>query len=490
MATTPVATPFTSTPGAIPFTGMRRTPPTTALLPPIIPHISMVEAEEWDPQVDYAEAWDHDTDTLASFLAWKTEFETTRSANQTATALMTPICEFVRKEVQYQLSKHSVTVKIPGLQEMKERELETQKHILSLTETINKLSEQVATLSKRPATTIATAAPSRATVATTTIHRAPTTTPKPAQTATRTYAQVAEKEHKEFTEVKSKKKARKETILPKPYPTADRLVIFSLTSAPNDRKKAADTALQVINKTITDHSDITYPPFILANVTATNNLVFTVAPQHLGTDYEPYLAIFEDALHEFPIASSRVSRRWTRFIIHGIPTTASPETARTEIETTYPSLQMGQTPRWLTSPERRQGKEASSMVVTFVGEMTKKSLGATSLALFNRECNIAEYISFGPSTQCNKCQQFGHPTQRCTASDHVCAVCAQQHPTRNHPCAIGNCKAGHSCSHPPIRCANCQQPHKASDRNCPTYVKIMMALRRDNAVPADATMTV
>jgi len=39
------------------------------------------------------------------------------------------------------------------------------------------------------------------------------------------------------------------------------------------------------------------------------------------------------------------------------------------------------------------------MVITFIGEMTKKSLGATSRTLFNRKCNLAEYISFGPSTQ-------------------------------------------------------------------------------------------
>ena len=107
------------------------------------------------------------------------------------------------------------------------------------------------------------------------------------------------------------------------------------------------------------------------------------------------------------------------------------------------------------------------MAITLIGEMTKKSLGATSLDLFNRECNLVEYISFGPSTQCNKCQKYGHPTQRCTNNSHICAVCGQHHPTRKHPCAIGNCKAGHSYTHPPIRCANCQQPHKASDRNCP-----------------------
>jgi len=108
--------------------------------------------------------------------------------------------------------------------------------------------------------------------------------------------------------VRSKKKARKKMILMKPYPTADRLIIFSLTTEPNDRKEAADRALQVANKTSTTHADIEHPPLILATITTTNNLVFTVAPQHLSTSYKPYLANLEEALHEFPIASSRVSQ--------------------------------------------------------------------------------------------------------------------------------------------------------------------------------------
>lgn len=495
MATTPAADPFAvdlsytaPAPPAV-LTGLRRPisgrpPITTPKIP--TPYTNMLEA--MDPAVNYAQEWDHDTDTLASYLSWRIEFEGQESSNKTVDHLLAPICQFVRDEISHQLSQHAVTVRIPGLQEMKERELEMQKHILQLTDTITKLSEQVATLATRPTNTVATPA-TRAGAAPPRPQRPPPASTKPPQAATPTYAQVAEKKPREFTEVKSKKKARKETILPKPYPTADRLVIFNLTTAPNDRKEAADRALQIVNKTITNHSDITHPPFILAHINAMNNLVFTVAPQHLGVSYEPYLAIFEDALHEYPIASSRISQRWTRFILHGIPTTASPETVRNEIESTYPSLRMGQTPRWLTSPDRRQDKEASSMVVTFIGEMTKKSLGANDLALFNRECRIAEYISFGPSTQCNKCQLYGHPTQRCTAGGHTCAVCAQHHATRDHPCAIGNCKAGHSCRHPPIRCANCQQPHKASDRNCPTYVKIMMALRRDNGAAPDTTMT-
>jgi hypothetical protein len=457
---------------------------------PGFPTAVITPVEPMDPRVDYAPQWDHDTDTLASFISYQLKAEGHDITKRTCDTLLPPLCKFIRETIQFQLGAISVTIKTPDVEEMKTRELETQKHILHLTETIAELTKQVAILSARP---VPTASPTiiRTVVAPPQQHRKLPTLPKlPPSNSTPTYAQIVKEKTQEFTEVKSKKKAKRETVLPKPYPTADRLVIFNLTSAPNDRKEAADRALQLINKTITNHSDISYPPFILANITATNNLIFTVAPQHLGISYEPYLGIFEDALHEFPIASSRISQRWTRFLIHGIPTMATPEDVRTEIETNYPSLRMGQTPRWLTSPERRQGKEASSMVVTFIGEMTKKSLGATRLAMFNRECNVAEYISFGPSTRCNKCQIYGHPTQRCTADGYTCAVCAQPHATKDHPCAIENCKAGHSCNHPPIRCANCQQPHKASDRNCTTYVKLMLALRRDDNVTTDTNMAV
>jgi len=237
----------------------------------------------------------------------------------------------------HQFAKQSVTVKIPGLKVMKQRDLEMQKQISQLTNTITKLSEQIATLSAHPIHAAAPAAP-RVVPALPQQRQKPPTTTKPPPGPAPTYAQVAEKQPREFTEIRSEKKARKETILPKPYPTADRLIIFSLTTAPNDRKKAAERALQVANKTITTHADIEHPPLILANITATNNLVFTVAPQHLSTSYEPYLAILEEALHEFPNALSRVSQRWTRFIVHGIPTTATPKSARTEIESsTHPS---------------------------------------------------------------------------------------------------------------------------------------------------------
>ena len=181
-------------------------------------------------------------DTLASFLAWRSATHHIENVSQTVEALLGLICKFVCAEMKHQLANQSTTIKIPGLQDIKNREEEVQKQILTLTNTINKLTKKVAILSARP-TPAAIPVALRATPAPPHQCPKPPTIKKTIPTSAPTYAQVAEKQLMKFTEVRSKKKARKETSLPKPYPTADRLTIFSLTTAPNDHKKAADRTL-------------------------------------------------------------------------------------------------------------------------------------------------------------------------------------------------------------------------------------------------------
>ena len=282
------------------------TPGPTHPLAPAIPHKSINQTAPFDHSREYAPEWDCNTDTLADFFAWKSANHLNEQINRTVEALLGPICQLVHDEMKHQLANQSTTVRIPGLQEVRTREEETEKQILCLTETVDKLTRQVASLALRPTQTAAPTAPRVIPVTSQQCPKPPATT-KPTPAPAPTYAQVAETQPREFTEIRSKKKARKEIVLPKPYPTADRLIIFSLTTAPNDCKEAADRALQVANKTITTHADIAHPTLILSNITATNNLVFTVAPLHLSTTYEPYLGILEEAFHEFPIASSRVS---------------------------------------------------------------------------------------------------------------------------------------------------------------------------------------
>jgi hypothetical protein len=104
----------------------------------------------------------------------------------------------------------------------------------------------------------------------------------------------------------------------------------------------------------------------MAHITNPNALVVVVAESYVATTYNPYLGILQEALQTngFPIAGARISERWSRFVLNAVPTEASPEEVQREIESLYSDICLGQTPRWLTTPEQRKGKTASSMVIT------------------------------------------------------------------------------------------------------------------------------
>jgi hypothetical protein len=206
--------------------------------------------------------------------------------------------------------------------------------------------------------------------------------------------------------------------------------------------------------------------------------LFTAGPRSRGRDYEPFLGIILDALSVIPTVSAHVSQRWTRYVLNGIPTATTPEDAREEIEMLYPAAKLAKTPRWLTTAENQQSKTASSMVITLVGP-TK--LRHSKMSLFNRECDVRDYIPFRDTTQCSRCQRFGHPTALCKAAP-ACAVCAQPHLIHQHPCNIPGCPKGCRCAHPPLCCALCQQPHKATDRSCPAFLALA---RSEDPQPPD-----
>jgi hypothetical protein len=152
--------------------------------------------------------------------------------------------------------------------------------------------------------------------------------------------------------------------------------------------------------------------------------VFTAGPRICGRDYEPFLGIIRNALAEIPTVSAHVSQQWTRYVVNGIPTTTWPEDAREDLELLYPTAKLAKTPRWLTTVENRQEKAASSMVITLVGR-TKLS----KMLLFNRECDIREYIPFRDTTQCSQCQGFGHPLLSAKPPPHAPSAGNRTSPT-------------------------------------------------------------
>jgi hypothetical protein len=79
------------------------------------------------------------------------------------------------------------------------------------------------------------------------------------------------------------------------------------------------------------------------------------------------------------------------------------------------------------------------MVIAICGTATLKDLGE-SVIVASKRCTVETYLTFGPSTQCNFCQRYGHPSQRCPfeKDKHLptCAICAGSHLTEVHTCTV------------------------------------------------------
>jgi hypothetical protein len=169
--------------------------------------------------------------------------------------------------------------------------------------------------------------------------------------------------------------------------------------------------------------------------------------------------------------TGNTNSRWTKFLVHNIPTAATPAELKVVLEANYPTLQLMQEPRWLVPAECRLNKTASTIVISLQGTLDLKRLGTNTLVLSNRKCRVTEYFSWTPTSHCRNCQGYGHHTKLCKEEKPTCAICAQQHNTKDHLCPIPTCRAGKTCTHPPLKCAACGASHKATDPLCPERIR-------------------
>jgi len=272
-------------------------------------------------------------------------------------------------------------------------------------------------------------------------------------------------------------------LIPTTYSQAEREVTCSFTRedvpdaihAEQDyatRQIAADEALRRVNSAIVNNKDVFAPAFIRARVTIRGNIIFTTGNTQTNVIYEDYTTIIKDALSYYGECEHvKIGKRHSQFLLHGVPTHLSLPEISQSISSNYPQLTQSQTPRWLTQADRREHKANSTIVMTLAGNIKKAQIGRQHLIVCNRQCELDDYIAYGKTTQCRKCQAYGHPAALCQNNPR-CAVCAEPHETKEHPCSLPICKKGPACTHPPIRCANCDALHKASDPNCPERIKL------------------
>jgi hypothetical protein len=249
----------------------------------------------------------------------------------------------------------------------------------------------------------------------------------------------------------------------------------------------ADMTLRRINSAFVDNKDVFLPPFIRTCITIRDAIISTTGNDQKNVVYEDYITIIKHTLCYFGNCEKvEIGKRFSQFLLHGVPMHLSIPEISDSITANYPQLVQGQTPRWLTPAERRQHKAASTIVMTLTGNVKKNAIGRQNLIVCIRKCQLDDYIPYGRSTQYHNCQTYGHPAALCR-NDVCCAVCTGSHNTREHPCTLPVCKKGPACTHPPIRCVNCNALYKANDPNCLKRIKLR-TFTKATATTGDAPM--
>ena len=115
-------------------------------------------------------------------------------------------------------------------------------------------------------------------------------------------------------------------------------------------------------------------------------------------------------------------------------------------------------------------QKAGAVAISFATEEEANRAIKNRLYIAEISVRVVKYTSTAPTTQCTKCQSYGHIDQNCRKPPK-CNLCASGHYTTQHYCSI--CKAkGKKCIHLEPKCINCNLPHLANDKSCEVYTAI------------------
>jgi hypothetical protein len=136
--------------------------------------------------------------------------------------------------------------------------------------------------------------------------------------------------------------------------------------------------------------------FSRAYFTRNQNLVLETSLSSRGRDFEPFFEALCDAFPELDIANISSEARWSKFLLHGVPTNVSMAQLADSLDYHYPELRLAQTPRWLSTAAQRSAKSASTAVIALLGTHSRASIGLTKLTVVNTVCKLGDFSVVAP----------------------------------------------------------------------------------------------
>ncbi|KAL0630255.1 hypothetical protein Q9L58_010898 [Maublancomyces gigas] len=194
------------------------------------------------------------------------------------------------------------------------------------------------------------------------------------------------------------------------------------------------------------------------------NMILYTRDGFQNGDFDLHQATISKAVAAADPSSLFVNKQetWYKLTVHGVSLETYPDTAtgmadlKKEIEFSNRDLHIITEPRYLTHPDKRQGKLHSSVVVSITDKEMYNKMTKNGVKLFGAVHKTGTYLTAQPTDQWNKSQGHGHKWARCPAPTDSCAFCAGDHSTPNHFCPT--CSAKDIFTHISAKCKNCEGP--------------------------------
>lgn len=226
-----------------------------------------------------------------------------------------------------------------------------------------------------------------------------------------------------------------------------------------------------INKAFADNN-IKGPVVNLIARTKNNNICISTT-----TDYNAEFLLEKKTIWEnvVPHVAVQKDEPWYKVVAHGIPLADfnhedGMEMIKQEVITFNKGLRPIGMPHWISTMENRAIKNAGSVAIAFATEQEANRAIQHRLYIAGISVRVTKYYTVAPTTQCQKCQGYGHLDSYCRRQA-TCALCGESHSTQQHYCSICKTK-GKACNHLAARCANCKGKHQASSKTCEIYIAL------------------
>ena len=146
-----------------------------------------------------------------------------------------------------------------------------------------------------------------------------------------------------------------------------------------------------------------------------------------------------------------------------------------EISTFNKGLTPISNPYWLTSANKRLSQRVGSVAVAFATKEEANRAIRNRLYIAGISVRVEKLYSTAPTTQCSKCQGFGHLDSYCKRAT-TCRLCGDSHATKQHACtSCTSCSTKATrCIHLVPKCANCKEAHTADSKTC----EVLLAIKK------------